>query len=508
MADDPPPVSFLKDVAPILVQNCIACHNPKKSESKYTMTTFAQLAKGGVRGKGITLVGGDPDASYFVELCRPDGDPRMPYKQDPHAQGEARRHRALGQGRRQVRRRRTVRGLARRAPQGHAGQTSPTPIRPPSRSPRWRSAPTARRSSPRASTSSPPGKTLDGTPGRRLRGMAERIHEVAYSPDGKWLATASGDPGQFGSVQLWIAEPDGGGKLARDLLETTDSAFAVAFSPDGTKLAAAGRRPRREGLGGRHRQGNRPDRGPRRLDLRPRLEPRREATRHRQPGQDEQSLRRREEGIRRHLPRPRRDGLLAWSSPSDGKSVVTGGRRQPDPRLEPRRGRQAGPGRRRAPAGAVFRLTLSPDGKTLLSCGADKAVRVFENFVSKHILTGHNDWVYSVALSPDAKTVASGSWDGEVRLWNLADGKPIRTILAAPGYKPDLNAQAGEVSRPGSPGPIISAVHRGWVHACPIRGRRSSSRNCNKDVCMGRAHGSIFQGSVRRGRLASPRGSG
>lgn len=41
------PVSFMRDVAPILVRNCIACHNPKKSESKYLMMTFAQLAKGG-----------------------------------------------------------------------------------------------------------------------------------------------------------------------------------------------------------------------------------------------------------------------------------------------------------------------------------------------------------------------------------------------------------------------------------------------------------------------------
>src|SRR5262245_49511183 len=73
------PVSFLKDVAPVLVQNCIACHNAKKSESKYTMTTFALLAKGGQQGEGITLEPGDPDASRFVELIRHDGSPRMPY---------------------------------------------------------------------------------------------------------------------------------------------------------------------------------------------------------------------------------------------------------------------------------------------------------------------------------------------------------------------------------------------------------------------------------------------
>src|SRR5690348_5535813 len=54
------PVSFLKDLAPVLVQNCIACHNPKKSESKYVMTTFAQLAKGGQQGEDVTLEPGDP----------------------------------------------------------------------------------------------------------------------------------------------------------------------------------------------------------------------------------------------------------------------------------------------------------------------------------------------------------------------------------------------------------------------------------------------------------------
>ena len=77
------PVSFMRDVAPILVENCIACHNPRKSESKYVMTTFAQLAKGGQQGEGITLEPGEPDESRLVELIRLDGNPRMPFKQDP-----------------------------------------------------------------------------------------------------------------------------------------------------------------------------------------------------------------------------------------------------------------------------------------------------------------------------------------------------------------------------------------------------------------------------------------
>jgi len=50
-------------------------------------------------------------------------------------------------------------------------------------------------------------------------------------------------------------------------------------------------------------------------------------------------------------------------------------------------------------------------------------------------MAGHQDWIYSLAVSRDGRTVASGGWDGEVRLWNLADGKLLRTIIAAPGFK-------------------------------------------------------------------------
>jgi len=92
--------------------------------------------------------------------------------------------------------------------------------------------------------------------------------------------------------------------------------------------------------------------------------------------------------------------------------------------------------------GPVFKLQYSADGKTLAACSSDKSVRLFENFAAKKTLQGHSDWVYTLALSSDGKTVASGSWDGEVRLWNSDDGKLLKTIVAAPGYKPPTQAAA------------------------------------------------------------------
>jgi WD40 repeat protein len=125
----------------------------------------------------------------------------------------------------------------------------------------------------------------------------------------------------------------------------------------------------------------------------------------------------------------------------DGKSVVTGGAdnqiRVWNPDEDAKQVRVVG-----GFGGAVFRLLIAPDGKTMIACGADKTVRTFVDFAPKQTLSGHADWVYSIALSGDGKTVASGSWDGQVRLWTLEDGKLIRTILAAPGFKPEGNTQA------------------------------------------------------------------
>ena len=233
------PVSFMRDVAPILVENCIACHNPRKSESKYVMTTFAQLAKGGQQGEDITLEPGEPDESHLVELIRLDGNPRMPFKQDPLPKEKvATIERWVAEGAKYDG---TSPGedwtiLLRKTQQVTIPAAYPVtvPI-------------TALEFSQDGSAIAASGyheitfwKTADGTLDRRLTGLAERVYDIAYSPDGKWLATASGDPGVYGVAKLWLAEPGGGGKPVRDLAETQDVVFAVAFSPDSKKIATAG----------------------------------------------------------------------------------------------------------------------------------------------------------------------------------------------------------------------------------------------------------------------------
>jgi WD40 repeat protein len=77
-------------------------------------------------------------------------------------------------------------------------------------------------------------RVWDVATGRELRvfrGHAQSVHSIGFSPDGKRLVSASADS----TVRVWDADT---GQELLTLRSPTDTVLTVAFSPEGDRLVA------------------------------------------------------------------------------------------------------------------------------------------------------------------------------------------------------------------------------------------------------------------------------
>jgi WD40 repeat protein len=78
---------------------------------------------------------------------------------------------------------------------------------------------------------------------------------------------------------------------------------------------------------------------------------------------------------------------------------------------------------------AILSVALDPKGEIAVTGGWDGLVRVGPATGEEpHLLYGHELKVTSVAVSPDGRWIASSSKDGTIRLWPMPEGQPFHTL--------------------------------------------------------------------------------
>lgn len=75
----------------------------------------------------------------------------------------------------------------------------------------------------------------------------------------------------------------------------------------------------------------------------------------------------------------------------------------------------------------VKKAIFTPDGNKIITSSLDKTARIWDAHTAKPLSPplNHRDFVWDVDVSPDGKLFATGCYDKTVRLWSLADGSPV-----------------------------------------------------------------------------------
>ena len=250
-------------------------------------------------------------------------------------------------------------------------------------------------------------------------GHQDIVLGVDFSPDGKTIASASGDT----TIKIWQRD----GKLLHTLSDHKDSVLDVAFSPDG-KTIASGSEDETVRLWDTQGVLLKTSIGHRNTINRVIYSPQGDIFASASEDKTVRLWDRHGELV--NVLFGHQSGVLEVAFSKDGRLIATGDRTgklriwQRDGKLlrtinaykSPLRG-----------------IDFAPDNSTIVTGGDDNVAKIwdFEGNLIK-ILSGYNAPVTTVKFSPDGKTIGTASWDNTVKLWSL-DGTLISNFKGHQG---------------------------------------------------------------------------
>src|SRR5690606_8314593 len=80
---DEAPVSFSKDIAPVLAKNCAACHSAAEANGGYQVGNFNLVLKAGDSEAPAVTAGKPEESELLTRIATDDESLRMPQEADP-----------------------------------------------------------------------------------------------------------------------------------------------------------------------------------------------------------------------------------------------------------------------------------------------------------------------------------------------------------------------------------------------------------------------------------------
>jgi WD40 repeat protein len=294
-------------------------------------------------------------------------------------------------------------------------------------------------------------KVWDAVTGKELltiSGHGAGLNGVAFSPDGRRLATASADK----TAKVW---DEATGKELLTLSGHADAVTGIAFSPDGRRLATSSM-----------------DKTAKVWDI--------------STGQVSVTLSGHTAAVNGVAFSPDGRHLATASSDKTAKvwDAVTG------KELLTLSGHTV----------AVNGIAFSPEGKSLATASADKTAKVWDVASGQLLLTlyGHTGIVFDISFSPDGRHVATGCGDGTAKVWDGVTGQLLLALYGHSGivqkiaFSPDgariatasmdRTVRVWDVSPAGGQESVTLAGHSGtvWDIAYSQDGRRLATASGDK----------------------------